>query len=156
MPAAARPQGEHELAPDPPTARISDRACSCAPTEIARPRPEGSGIPRPDGTNGGQPLSGGKEPAGRGCDCMLGRARPCGDAAMTDRATNFGRVYEDHVWRVYGFLAYHLRDRDLAEDLTQTTFERALRAWSRFDPRRGSEAAWLLAIARNALVDHHR
>jgi RNA polymerase sigma-70 factor (ECF subfamily) len=60
------------------------------------------------------------------------------------------------VWRVYGFLAYHLRDRDLAEDLTQTTFERALRAWSRFDPRRGSEATWLLAIARNALVDHHR
>lgn len=75
---------------------------------------------------------------------------------MTDRATNFGRVYEEHVWRVYGFLAYRLRDRDLAEDLTQTTFERALRAWSRFDPRRGSEATWLLAIARNALVDHHR
>ena len=75
---------------------------------------------------------------------------------MDRRQSDFGRVYEDHVWRVYGFLAYRVRDRDLAEDLTQATFERALRAWSRFDPRRGSERTWLLAIARNAMIDHHR
>jgi RNA polymerase sigma factor (sigma-70 family) len=68
----------------------------------------------------------------------------------------FARVYEQHVWRVYGFLAYRVRDRDLAEDLTQGTFERALRAWSRYDPRRASESTWLLAIARNLLIDHHR
>lgn len=70
--------------------------------------------------------------------------------------SDFARVYEDHVWRVYGFLAYRVRDRDLAEDLTQTTFERALRAWPRFDPRRASEQTWLLTIARNLLVDHRR
>ena len=69
---------------------------------------------------------------------------------------DFARVYEDAVWRVYGFLAYRVGDRDVAEDLTQTTFERALRAWGRFDPRRGSEATWLLAIARNVLIDHLR
>jgi RNA polymerase sigma factor (sigma-70 family) len=57
---------------------------------------------------------------------------------------------------VYGFLAYRLGDRQTTEDLTQATFERALRAWSRFDPRRGSERTWLLAIARNLLIDHHR
>jgi RNA polymerase sigma-70 factor (ECF subfamily) len=49
-----------------------------------------------------------------------------------------------------------VRDRELAEDLTQTTFEHALRAWSRFDPSRASEATWLMAIARNVLVDHLR
>jgi RNA polymerase sigma-70 factor (ECF subfamily) len=70
--------------------------------------------------------------------------------------TDFARVYDEHVWRVYGFLAYRLRDRDLAEDLTQATFERALRAWSRFDPRRASESTWLLAIARNLLIDEYR
>lgn len=70
--------------------------------------------------------------------------------------TDFGRVYEEHVWRVYGFLAYRLGDRDGAEDLTQGTFERALRAWSRFDPRRASERTWLMAIAHNLLIDHHR
>lgn len=75
---------------------------------------------------------------------------------MTRGQADFARVYEDHVWRVYGFLAYRLRDRDVAEDLTQATFERALRAWGRFDPRRASELTWLLAIARNLLIDHHR
>lgn len=75
---------------------------------------------------------------------------------MASKSSDFARVYEQHVWRVYGFLAYRLPSRDAAEDLTQATFERALRAWSRFDPRRGSEATWLLAIARNLLIDHHR
>jgi RNA polymerase sigma factor (sigma-70 family) len=70
--------------------------------------------------------------------------------------SEFSRVYDEHVWRVYGFLAYRLGDRNTAEDLTQATFERALRAWSRFDPRRASESTWLLAIARNLLIDHHR
>lgn len=65
-------------------------------------------------------------------------------------------MYDEHVWRVYGFLAYRLGDRSAAEDLTQATFERALRAWSRFDPRRASESTWLLTIARNLLIDHHR
>ncbi len=69
---------------------------------------------------------------------------------------DFGRVYSEHVWRVYGFLAYRVRDPQATEDLTQATFERALRAWSRFDPRRGSERTWLLAIARNLLIDFHR
>jgi RNA polymerase sigma factor (sigma-70 family) len=75
---------------------------------------------------------------------------------MSGAQTDFRRVYDEHVWRVYGFLAYRLRERAVAEDLTQATFERALRAWSRFDPRRASEATWLLTIARNLLIDHHR
>lgn len=70
--------------------------------------------------------------------------------------TDFARVYSENVWRVYGFLAYRVRSREIAEDITQLTFERALRAWSRFDPRRASESTWLLAIARNLLIDHHR
>jgi RNA polymerase sigma factor (sigma-70 family) len=65
-------------------------------------------------------------------------------------------VYNEHAWSIYGFLAYRLSDRQTTEDLTQATFERALRAWSRFDPRRGSERTWLLAIARNLLIDQHR
>lgn len=75
---------------------------------------------------------------------------------MQSEQLNFARVYDEHVWRVYGFLAYRLGNRDTAEDLTQATFERALRAWSRFDPRRASESTWLLAIARNLLIDHYR
>jgi RNA polymerase sigma-70 factor (ECF subfamily) len=70
--------------------------------------------------------------------------------------SDLSRVYEENVWHVYGFLAYRLRDREAAEDLTQVTFERALRAFSRFDPRRASARTWLMAIARNALIDHQR
>jgi RNA polymerase sigma factor (sigma-70 family) len=69
---------------------------------------------------------------------------------------DFEQLYSDHVWDVYGFLAYRLRERADAEDLTQLVFERALRNWGSFDPRRGSERTWLMTIARNALIDHQR
>ena len=69
---------------------------------------------------------------------------------------DFLATYEDHVWDVYGYLAYRLRSAAEAEDLTQATFERALRAWDRFDPERASAKTWLLTIARNVLTDHWR
>jgi RNA polymerase sigma-70 factor (ECF subfamily) len=77
---------------------------------------------------------------------------------MTDARgrPTFAEVYDQHVWDVYGFLAYRLGRRHDAEDLTQLTFERALRAWGRFDPARAQPATWLLAIARNVLIDHWR
>ena len=69
---------------------------------------------------------------------------------------DYGEVFEAHVWEVHGFFAYRLGSRAEAEDLTQATFERGLRAWGRFDPRRASARTWLLAIAHNLLVDHYR
>ncbi|HEX8157766.1 MAG TPA: sigma-70 family RNA polymerase sigma factor [Solirubrobacteraceae bacterium] len=71
-------------------------------------------------------------------------------------ARDFSAVYDEHIWQVYGFFAYRTRGRADAEDLTQKTFERALRSWSRYDPSRASVATWLFAIARNLLVDHLR
>lgn len=71
-------------------------------------------------------------------------------------ARDFSAVYDEHVWRIYGFLAYRLRSRADAEDLTQQTFERALRAWPRYDPEKASVGTWLVVIARNLLVDHLR
>lgn len=75
---------------------------------------------------------------------------------MPDRADDFTAVYDEHVWAVYGFLGYRLAAREETEDLTQLTFERALRAWGRFDPHRAAVRTWLLAIARNLLIDHYR
>jgi RNA polymerase sigma factor (sigma-70 family) len=68
----------------------------------------------------------------------------------------FAGVYDEHVWDVYGFFGYRLNSRADAEDLTQQTFERALKAWSRFDEHKGTAAAWLMSIARNLLIDHYR
>lgn len=87
----------------------------------------------------------------------LRRARRHGQRAEREsRGSGFARAYDEHVWHVYGYFAYRLRSRDDAEDLTQLTFERALKAWDRFDPKRAALGTWLLAIARNVLVDHHR
>jgi RNA polymerase sigma-70 factor (ECF subfamily) len=65
-------------------------------------------------------------------------------------------AYDEHVWDVYAFLAYRVSNRADAEDLTQQTFERAVRSAHRFDPERASVRTWLLAIARNLLIDHSR
>jgi RNA polymerase sigma factor (sigma-70 family) len=66
------------------------------------------------------------------------------------------RLFDEHVWDVYGFVAYRIGDRAEAEDVTQQTFERALKAWRRFDSAKAQPRTWLLAIARNLLVDHYR
>ena len=75
---------------------------------------------------------------------------------MNEAAEQFARLYDEHVWTVYGFFGYRLNSRHDAEDLTQQTFERAFKAWDGFDESRAGPATWLLAIARNLLIDHHR
>jgi RNA polymerase sigma-70 factor (ECF subfamily) len=75
----------------------------------------------------------------------LGRARP-----------SFASVAEAELDSIYGYLLFLTGDRDVAEDLTGATFEKAFRTWRRFDPRRGSARAWLCGIARNAALDHFR
>ena len=69
---------------------------------------------------------------------------------------DFTATYDRHVARVYGFFAYGVRSRADAEDLTQQTFERAIRAWGSYDDARATASTWLLAIARNLLIDHLR
>jgi RNA polymerase sigma-70 factor (ECF subfamily) len=75
---------------------------------------------------------------------------------VTDRLEAFTNVYDEHLWDVYGFFGYRVSSREQVEDLVQTTFERALRAWHRFDPERANARTWLLAIANNLLIDHYR
>ena len=68
----------------------------------------------------------------------------------------FAAVAEACLDDVYGYLLYLTKNRTLAEDLTGETFETALRRWRRFDPRRGTPQAWLLAIARSTALDWFR
>jgi RNA polymerase sigma factor (sigma-70 family) len=58
--------------------------------------------------------------------------------------------------RVYGLALTVTGDRMAAEEVAQDTFLRAWRYAASYDPRRGSVAAWLLRIARNAALDHVR
>jgi RNA polymerase sigma-70 factor (ECF subfamily) len=69
---------------------------------------------------------------------------------------SFRDVAELHLDDVYAYLVYLTRDRSVAEDLTAETFERALRKWRRYDPRRASARTWLCQLARTAALDHFR
>jgi RNA polymerase sigma-70 factor, ECF subfamily len=84
---------------------------------------------------------------------------------MTFRSTRFGAqaarpsfaaAAEEHLDAVYRYLLLMTRDDATAQDLTSETFEKALRSWRRFDPRRASARTWLCRIARNAALDHFR
>src|SRR5205814_9547515 len=72
------------------------------------------------------------------------------------RAPSFSEAAERHLDDVYRYLLVFTRDASAAEDLAAETFERALRAWRRFDPRRASARAWLCTIARSVALDHFR
>jgi len=69
---------------------------------------------------------------------------------------SFAAIAEQHLDDVLAYLMYLTADHSLAEDLTVETFERALRRWNRFDPRRGGARTWLCQLARSAALDHFR
>jgi RNA polymerase sigma factor (sigma-70 family) len=69
---------------------------------------------------------------------------------------SFSAVAEAELDAVHRYLVFLTGNRAVAEDLTGETFEKAFRAWRRFDPRRGTPRAWLCGIARSAALDHFR
>jgi RNA polymerase sigma-70 factor (ECF subfamily) len=71
-------------------------------------------------------------------------------------AAAFGELYDFYLPRIYGFIARRVEDRAVAEDLTATTFERALGAVRRDDFRNASFGGFLYRVATNAVVDHAR
>lgn len=69
-------------------------------------------------------------------------------------AEGFGRLYERRLGLVRGYLRRRIGAQpDLVLDLVAETFARALERREQFDPDRGTAVPWLLAIARNLLVD---
>ncbi len=68
----------------------------------------------------------------------------------------FADLYRATVDDVYAYVATLVGDRAAAEDVVASAFERALRKRRTFDPRRGSERAWVFGIARNAALDELR
>ena len=71
-------------------------------------------------------------------------------------SASFAATAQEHLDDVYAYLVYLTRDRSLAEDLAADTFEKALRLWRRFDPRRASARTWLCQIARTTALDWFR
>ncbi|HET9173948.1 MAG TPA: RNA polymerase sigma factor [Candidatus Saccharimonadales bacterium] len=63
-------------------------------------------------------------------------------------------MYDTYADDIFRYVFVHVRDRELAEDLTADTFMRAWKSIESFDfsqPR-----PWLYKIARNLITDHWR
>jgi RNA polymerase sigma-70 factor (ECF subfamily) len=77
-------------------------------------------------------------------------------AVRLEREPDWDALYADALPRVYNFFRYRLGEGADAEDLTSITFEKAWRGRHRYRRDRAGFMTWLLAIARNVAVDHHR
>lgn len=71
-------------------------------------------------------------------------------------AGDFARLYEEYVDAVFNYCLFRVGDRNLAEDLTADTFERAWRARGRYQPDRAAFSTWLFTIARRVVIDRQR
>ena len=68
----------------------------------------------------------------------------------------FAELYRRYLPRVYAFAYRRTGAREVAEDVTSASFERALRSLDSFSWRASGFGPWLFRIAANELVDHHR
>ena len=71
----------------------------------------------------------------------------------------FRQLVERHQDRIFGYLMGMVKDRAVANDLFQETFERVIKAMhgerGSYD-RQGQWLSWVMSIARNAAIDHTR
>src|SRR6185503_21387974 len=72
------------------------------------------------------------------------------------RATEWEATFTAELPRVYNFFRYRVGPGPIAEDLTSITFEKAWRARDRYRRDQAGFATWLMTIARNTAVYHHR
>lgn len=77
-------------------------------------------------------------------------------ATSTDSVDDFGEFYERTSVFILRYFLARTHDRQLSADLTAETYCAAFLARSRFNPSRGTAAAWLTGIARNQLRRFHR
>jgi RNA polymerase sigma factor (sigma-70 family) len=77
------------------------------------------------------------------------RGRPPGSSLE-----EFEQLYLRNVDALMGYFARRCRDPHTVADLTSETFVRAMDGFARFDPRRGSDRAWLFGIAAHVFARH--
>ena len=70
---------------------------------------------------------------------------------------NLEVLWDQVTPKLYGYLVNVLHDKNLAEDILQTTWLKAIQALPNFENRSGASfSSWLFAIARNECKQHWR
>jgi RNA polymerase sigma-70 factor (ECF subfamily) len=77
------------------------------------------------------------------------------EAAQRDRAA-FAPLYERYVDQIYAYAHTLTRDRELAEDVTASTFAKAIEDLPRFEWRGVPYSAWLYRVAANLVARQAR
>lgn len=65
-------------------------------------------------------------------------------------------LWNDITPKLYGYLLNQLRQKDLAEDICQDTWLKAMAAIEKFEDKGVRFSAWVFAIARNECRQHWR
>lgn len=77
------------------------------------------------------------------------------DRAQRGDAEAHGLIYRQYHDTLFWFIRKRVDSREIAEDLTQDVFVRALKSIGGFTWQGKDLGAWLMTIARNLVFDHH-
>jgi RNA polymerase sigma-70 factor (ECF subfamily) len=76
--------------------------------------------------------------------------------ASRNDPTAFTYLYRLYFSQVFTFINFRVSNREDAEDLANTVFEKALGAIDRYRPKPAQFSTWLYTIAKNCIIDHYR
>lgn len=68
----------------------------------------------------------------------------------------FTQLYDVYFDRIYRYIYVRVRRQDVAEDLSQEVFIKALKAIGSYKIGKAPFASWLFRIAHNQVIDHVR
>ena len=68
----------------------------------------------------------------------------------------FTQLYDVYFDRIYRYIYVRVRRQDVAEDLSQEVFIKALKAMGSYKIGKTPFASWLFRIAHNQVIDHVR
>ena len=68
----------------------------------------------------------------------------------------FEEIYKELFKPIYSYILTRTRNEAAAQDITATTWRKALEKLNAFDEARGSVRQWLFGIARNEVNMHYR
>jgi RNA polymerase sigma factor (sigma-70 family) len=71
-------------------------------------------------------------------------------------ADTFARLYEEFMPKVFRYINYRIVDSDIAQDITENIFEKALLNFKSYSSDRARFSTWIFSIAKNTLIDYYR
>lgn len=87
---------------------------------------------------------------------IVTRLRSADEFSTIVTEQDFERFYDAHADSTYALLLMLLRNRDAAADVLQETFINAWQKRASYDPQRGDQRSWALAMGRSRALDFLR